>query len=257
MIRKKKISLKPETIEKIQGVAPFAGPLVMLGVAGIYMVKIQKESARMGRYKAKQELLKDPNNFITYNDEQMDSVKNLTAPKPSKNFFDKTIDCLKSPIELFKDFKEYEQYKKTTEKEEAKLDKALMQIKVTDEQLKESKSLQKNAFMAFEKLDEKAQRYTDDTEGATDIAKQYILQICNLGLGAIFLRNGLKIINEGTNQTSFISKFLAKSWVPMSIITAIEIFTEWQANKIKTQAGRIGVMEAMQDLEDPKLFVNQ
>lgn len=254
----KVLSLKPQNLEIINGSSVLVGPLAMLAIAGTYMVKIQKEAARIGRYKAKQELLKDPNNFITYNDEQLDSVKKLKTPDENKGFITKIKDSFKFPIQMIKDLKEYEKYKKTTEKEEAKLDKALMQINVSDEQMKEAVSLQKNAFMAFEKLDEKAQRYTDDTEAATNIAKKYIEQIAGIGLGIFIAKNSFDYIEQvqKTKSEFSINKMLKKSWIPMLITGAIEILTEWQANKIKKQAGRIGVMEAIQDLEDPKLFVN-
>lgn len=235
------------------------GSLGMVMLAGTYVIKIQKEAAKIGRFKAKQELLKDPHNFITYSDEQLDSVKNLKAPrKTKKNPICKSYDSLKFFFQAIKDYKDYEKYQKTTGKEEQKLDKALLKINVSEKQLQDAKSLQKNAFMAFEKMDEMAQRYTDDMEAATDIGKQYIGQFTGVISGFYLIKNMLKQLEqaEKTHSDFVVMKAIKKSWIPFALTGLIEIITEIQSNQLKKRAGRIGVMEAIQDLENPKLFVN-
>lgn len=244
---------------KAQKYATLIGPLGMVFLAGTYVVNIQKEAAKIGRFKAKQELLNDPHNFITYSDEQLDAVKDLKAPeKTKKSPIGKLNDSLKFLFQAIKDYQEYEKYKKTTGKEEQKLDKALLKINVSEKQLQNAKSLQKNAFMAFEKMDEKTQRYTDDMEAATDIGKQYIGQFTGI-IGAIYLmKNMLKQMEQAdkTHSDFAIMKAIKKTWIPLALTGLIEIITEIQSNQLKKRAGRIGVMEAMQDLDDPKYFCN-
>lgn len=235
------------------------GSLGMVLFAGTYVIKIQKEAAKIGRFKAKQELLKDPHNFITYSDEQLDSVKDLKAPTKTKmNPIAKSYDSFKFFLQAIKDYKEYEKYQKTTGKDEQKLDKALLKIDVSQNQLQDAKSLQKNAFMAFEKMDEKAQRYTDDMEAATDIGKQYIGQFTGIISGIYLIKNMLKQLEqaEKTHSDFVVMKAIKKSWIPFALTGLIEIITEIQSNELKKRAGRIGVMEAIQGLDNPKLFVN-
>lgn len=235
------------------------GSLGMVMLAGPYVIKIQKEAAKIGRFKAKQELLKDPHNFITYSNEQLDSVKDLKAPpKIKKNPISKSYDSLKFFFQAIKDYKEYEKYQKTTGKDEQKLDKALLKMDVSEKQLQDGKSLQKNAFMSFEKMDEMAQRYTDDMEAATDIGKQYIGQFTGIISGIYLIKNTLKQLEqaEKTHSDFAVMKVIKKTWIPFALTGLIEIITEIQSNELKKRAGRIGVMEAIQDLENPKLFVN-
>ena len=264
LLQKFKIISQASTFaNKTQKYSAGIGSLAMVGLAGTYVVKVQKEAARIGRFKAKQELLKDPHNFITYSDEQLDTVKDLKSPpKAKRSPVDKLNDSIKFFFQVVKDYKEYEKYKKTTGKEEQKLDKALLKINVSEKQLQDAKSLQKNAFMSFEKMDEMAQRYTDDMEAATDIGKTFFVTLVSVVPGVILAINmykesvKLQAKKETKNVgTTIILEGLKKSWIPFVISGLLEITYEVLSNELKKKSGRIGVMEAMQDLQDPKLFV--
>lgn len=230
--------------------AKTVGTIFMPLVAGIYAIQLQKEAAKIGRFKAKQELLSDPHNFINYNDEQYDSVKDLKAPKGRNSILDKLKNDFMFFFQIRKDAKAYEEYQKIQGKEEQKLDKALLDnIEVSDKQMHDAKSLQKNAFTSFEKMDEMAQRYTDDMEAATEIGKQVVAQIASLAAGGY-------IVKQASSET-FTNGNLKKIWGPVIALDSLVILLEFVSNKLKLQSGRIGVMEAMQDLQDPKLFVNE
>lgn len=244
---------------KAQKYSAGVGTLGMMILAGSYVIKIQKEAAKIGRFKAKQELLKDPSNFITYSEEQLNTVKDLKSPpKAKRSPIGKLNDSLKFFFQAIKDCKDYEKYKKTTWKEEQKLDKALLKMDVSEKQLQDGKSLQKNAFMSFEKMDEMAQRYTDDMEAATEIGKQYIGQFAGIISSIYLFKNMLKQLEQAkkTNSDFAVMKSIKKTWIPFALAGLIEIITEIQSNQLKKQAGRIGVMEAIQDLQDPRLFIN-
>ncbi|MCK7485672.1 MAG: hypothetical protein MZU97_09020 [Bacillus subtilis] len=51
----------------------------------IYSLALQKEAARVGRFVAKNELMQNPENFIYFNDEQLNSVGNVEANKKEKS----------------------------------------------------------------------------------------------------------------------------------------------------------------------------
>lgn len=105
----KVISPASKSANTIKDAMPIAVPFVLEIATIIYSTKIQKEAARIGRFKAKQDLLNNPYNFITYTNEQEDSVKNIKAPsKPKKGIFKNLKDNIKFFFQLGKDYKEYE-----------------------------------------------------------------------------------------------------------------------------------------------------
>lgn len=240
------------------------GGIYMLGAlfAGIFIMpqanKLHKEAAKIGRFKAKQELLSNPRNFITYSDEQMDSVKDVKAKeKPRKGFFKGIFDEIKFLFDAKKDFKDYEEYSKKQKIEEYKLDEALKQVQLKPGQLEQAKALQKKVFKAFEKMDEKAQRYADDTEAAAETVNGSVATVLNeIGLfGTILLGKKFKDRFKSSNKKG---KMLWGPLIaaPAVITTAITIFLSTKAVKIKKQAVKIGLMEAMKDLDDPRNFVD-
>lgn len=148
----------------------------------------QKEASRVGRYKKKKEIMKNPNSIVKYTDEQFNQAKDIKAPVLKKGFFNKIGNNLKFFVEYNKDKKEYIEYKKTHYKENEKLYEALNKTDVSEKQLKDAKYLQEKTFMTFDKIDEMSQRYSEDTETATDIAKQIFSTGWSLGfLGATVL----------------------------------------------------------------------
>lgn len=255
------ISKNSNFVNKAQRLIPGLSTLAVAYLTGVYAIKIQKEAAKIGRYKAKKDLLSEPNNFINYTDEQLNSVKNLKSPIQKKSLSERAFGSFKSALQLFKDYKEYETYQKTVKNEEEKLDKALMQMEVTPQQLKNAKALQENVFMSFEKMDEKTQRYTDDMEAATDIGKTFFDLLVSSVPAVILFINMTKELNNATKEgkhqfMSILTNGLKKSWIPFAISGLLEITYNLLSNELKKKSGRIGVMEAINELQDPRLFVN-
>lgn len=237
--------------EIIKATAPIATAILLIFATTSYSTKMQKEAARVGRFKAKQELLDDPHNFINYSDEQLDSVKNLKAPKkPEENLMAKIKDNVNFFFQLKKDYDKYKKYQETTYKDEQKLDEALKQINVTDEQMKKAKSFQKNAFTTFEKIDEMSQRYVADVEAATDMAKDSAV------MGTDFLSQiaSFYLLTKSAS-TKNLNKVI-QSFYPMLMPLIVKAPIEIEATQIEKQASKIGVMKAMQDLKDPRYFIN-
>lgn len=149
----------------------------------------EKNASRIGRYKARQDLMKNPARLMAYSDEDMKKAENIKADKQKQSFFKKLGGSFKFLASYFKDKKEYNKYKKTTQKENEKLQKALNQLEVSDAQKIEAKALQKNVFRAFDEIDEMSQRYSEDVEAGTEIAKQFGTTAWSIGatLGMGFL----------------------------------------------------------------------
>lgn len=229
------------------GVVPILLSIITIG----YATKMEKDAARIGRFKAKQELLKDPHNFITYSDDQLNSVKDLKAPtKPPKGFLGAFKDNVEFFLQLQKDYKEYKKYQETDCLEEQKLQEALMKIDVSDEQLKDAKSFQKNTFMSFEKVDEMSQRYVTDIEAALDIGKNSIVMTTDL-IGQIVTTF---LMLKPSNSKKELAD-LVKNIYPMFAPIVLKIPIEVSSTQIQKQANKIGIMEAMESLEDPRYFI--
>ena len=132
----------------------------------------QKQASRVGRYAARKELLENPELLMHFSDEEMKQAQDVKAPEQKRGFFNKLGQNFKFLKTYFKDKKEFKEYKKTTQKQNEKLQKAFAEIETTDAQKAEAKKLQKNVFRAFDEVDEMSQRYSEDIEAGTEIAKQ-------------------------------------------------------------------------------------
>ena len=171
----------------------------------------EKNASRVGRYKARQDLLKNPARLMAYSDEEMKMAKNVKAEPQKQSFFKKLGGSFSFLAGYIKDKSEYNKYKKTTQKENEKLNKALKQVEVSDAQIADAKVLQKNVFRAFDEIDEMSQRYSEDIEAATEIAKEVGSSAWTIGtmvgtalLGASIVKGKfpiVKTVNWLTNLT--------------------------------------------------------
>jgi hypothetical protein len=244
----------------------FIVPALFPLVIAPYVIKLQKEAAKIGRFKAKQELLKHPENFITFTDEEKKNTQGVKAPPiQKKSFFQSVKDEAKFFFNLKNDLKEYEAHEKGAGIKEYRLNKALEDIEVSPEQQAQAEKLQKRAFYAFEKMDEKTQRYSDDVEGGTDIVKSLVEEATELGAEAIeygaIAYLGYKAIKKGeTSQIQksplgFMNAITPNSlWIALfstGLSIPLAITTIWAAQMKKT-AAQVGVMLSMKELDDPK-----
>lgn len=149
----------------------------------------EKEASRIGRYKARQDILKNPARLLAFSDEEMKSAAHIKAEPQKQSFFEKLGGSFAFLKSYFKDKAEYTEYKKTTRKKNEKLQKAFKQIEITDEQKAEAGQLQKNVFRAFDEIDEMSQRYSEDIEAGSEIFKETIgtLWSCAVAIGTALL----------------------------------------------------------------------
>lgn len=248
-------------------VIPFALSFLLIGP----VIKLEKDAARIGRYKAKQELLSNPQNFIGFDENQRKTVgKDYSITPERKNFlsiFKKDFENIKR---LKRDYKEYHEYLNNEHKHELKLNEALKQVKITKEQEIEAINIQKHAFHSFEKMDEKAQRFVDDTNAAVGIGNKLISSILQ-GAAKIFAvsiifkklddysKSNINSFNDAMKQLfkHFKGNDLIKITLPMIFASIISQPFYVKGIQIEKEAGKIGVMQAMQDLDDPKNFLDE
>ncbi len=188
-------------------------PLVTSFVLTIPMInwatKEKREAARVGRYQARKEILNNPELIMMYTPEQLEQAKNIKAPKINTSFLNK----IKKNIEFFKtyfvDAKEYKAYKKTNKASDEKYYEALKQVKVTDAQISDAKKLQERTFMVFDKIDEMSQRYSEDTEAATQVVAQCLAPIFTT-IGTVVPLVSILKIKDGKFPLRGITKNISK-----------------------------------------------
>lgn len=192
---------------------------VLFGIVGgiitttfglIISLKLQKASARAGRFLAKRELEKDPNNFIGYSDEELKSVQDVKAQKrPFGERFKEYITFLPRVIGEYFD---YQKYLKTTAAKNRAIREELIKTDVTDEQLREAKNLQRKMFNTFEKVDDKSQEYSESIEAATEIAKPAVAMLGMFSLLSPALFVSVQLARgkiKAGNVLEKVSKFLS------------------------------------------------
>ena len=186
LLKMAKVSPKANTIASI-----LIPPLTALCIQLTGTLE-QKEASRIGRYYARKDLTKNPNKLMSFTDSEMAEVQGIKAPKQKKGFFEKIGDSFKFLKDYYKQKREFKNYKEKTQKHNEKLQEAFKQIETTDAQKAEAKALQTNVFRAFDEVDEMSQRYSEDIEATTEIAKSTATNLWQLSWMA-----GIAILGAG------------------------------------------------------------
>lgn len=221
-------------------------PLTM----SIYSAKIQKQASRVGRYKAKQEMLNNPTSlvYVDKNDsDKMTDVKQPTAEKKPNIF--------KFMIQLYKDNKEYNEYRKTKALEDLKRNKAIEKLELTDEQLKDAKTLQMNVFKTFNKVDEKSQAYSESVEAVGQVAQQGVSVFGSLAATGVSTWSILKMLErtpmeEMKSFWNFLPKAMTKTIIPLALVLIPVILIDIMTTKAQKKASRVADMLALKELDD-------
>ena len=231
-------------ISSISWLASFLSPIIL----SIFAAQIQKEAARVGRYKAKQELMKNPELMVYVSDKKASQISQVNAGTAKKQGM---IQFIK---DIWKNTEEYNKYKKTSAIEEKRFYKALEYIKLSPEQLKDAETLQKNTFMTFNKVDENSQKFAESIEALGNTINMPVMLISTLAGGLIASKSLNKILSNTKvsklEQFAGISKFasiMLLSCIPGVLLNAY-------ITKEQKQASRIADMLAINELSDYRQF---
>ena len=217
--------------------------LISLGIS-IKGTFEEKTASRIGRYKARQEILSNPQRLMAFSKEEMQKVEHIKAPIQKQGFFEKIGDNFRFLGIYGKDKKEYKKYKESVQNENEKLQKAFKQIEITEEQKTEAQALKKNVFRAFDEIDEMSQRYSEDTEAGAEIAKQSFSTVWSLasilGTGAL----GVALLKGKVPISKIINKIVNISFKPDSSIKKAvnELYSELE------KSGKSKIIEFQKDL---------
>jgi hypothetical protein len=243
-------ALKVGAGSKLTKIIPwFIGAAIPLTM-NIYSSKVQKQASRVGRFKAKQEMLNNPQSFVYVDDKNSDKI-DIKKPEEKKR-----PNIFKFFIQALKDNKEYEKYRKTKAVEELKFNKALNQIELTEQQKKDAEVLQMNVFKTFNKVDEKSQAYSESVEALGQVAMESATNIGSLLATAYVSLYMMKDFStmENVSMEKGILKMLKKYIVPTVLVLIPVILLDILTTKEQKKASRVADMQAIQELDDYRHF---
>ena len=222
------------------------GMLLSVG-ASIICANIQKQASRVGRFKIKQELLKNPEQLVYVSDEKTNEITDVKI-EPYKK-----LNVFKFLKEAYKNNKEFEKWKKTEGAKEKQLAKAMENIEISEEQLKDARLLQHSTFKTFNKVDENSQKYSESIEALGQAIQYPISMIC----GAVGLLFGMKHLTKAMksktqDMTVPMLKYISAIFLSILPSFAINAYV----TKEQKKASRVADMIAINEMQDYRHFAD-
>lgn len=238
-------AMKIKSEGKITAIAQIVAAIIPV-ILSIASAQIQKQASRVGRFKIKQDLLNNPSKLVYVADENIADLKDVNVIQDRKEGLFKFL------THAWENNKEYNQYKKTTAKQEEKFYKAIETLELTPEQMKDAQTLQRNTFKTFNKVDEKSQKYSESIEAlgqAITLPISLLFTGVGLIIGTKYLTKGAKSNSKLEMATNF-SKYLTA--ILLSILPSIGINAI--ITKEQKKASRIADMLAINEMSDYRHF---
>jgi len=236
-----KLKIKSSALPAILGLA------AMLG-SSIFAAQIQKEASRVGRFKIKQDLIKNPEQLVYVSDEKTKEIKDIEIKQYKK---DNIFKFLKN---AWKNNKEYQNWKKNEGSIEKNIPEALRGINFTEEQIKDAKRLQQNTFKIFNKVDENSQKYSESIE-ALGQSVQYPISIVFSIIGLVFGLKHLTKIEKFKKGDDIIMPFV-KYVSTVFLATLPSIGINAYITKEQKKASRVANMIAINEMQDYRNFAD-
>lgn len=229
---------------------PASMGVVMLVGSTFFATWAQKRAGYVGRFKAKQELMQNPEQLIYISKKKTDSINDDEIKLEEKQ----KTNTLKFLKNFFKDNKEYKEWVKNNNLSGRDISKALETIEINSEQLQDGKRLQKNLFKTTYKVDKNTQNYS----GKIDIISESVKYPTTLILGTIGSLWGLKHLTRLRASVSpqDIFKNSMKYIGTISLFTLPSLLINSYFAKMQKMGARISDMATMKDLEDYRFFVD-
>lgn len=238
-------AMKIKSEGKITAIAQIVAAIIPV-ILSIASAQIQKQASRVGRFKIKQDLLNNPSKLVYVADENLADLKDVNVIQDRKEGLFKFL------AHAWENNKEYNNYQKTTAKQEEKFYKAIETLELTPEQMKDAQTLQRNTFKTFNKVDEKSQKYSESIEAlgqAITLPISLLFTGVGLIIGTKYLTKGAKSNSKLEMATNF-SKYLTA--ILLSILPSIGINAI--ITKEQKKASRIADMLAINEMSDYRHF---
>jgi len=249
----KKTKLVSPNSPLLDSINKISRPVLAFGVGiltSIYVIKINSEAAKVGRFKAKGELLKDPGNFIAFNEGNSPFNEFFISPNKDNGLINEIKEDIEAFINLQKDLIEYGKYRLRGAKKDQKVRDALKQVNITQEQYLQARVLRDKFMTAYTKMDE---MYQSSNESTGKVIKDintilpYIMAIpASLGVGTFMLElfgnKRISTLSKGLN----ISNMLLISGILLQVINT----------QIQSYNTRISLMKTLKYLDNPRFFAD-
>lgn len=225
-------------------------PLLSSIVITSYFTNLEKLSSQIARFKAMEEMKQNPVNFVYYSDEEINSVdeSKIKVKKEEKENIFKFIP------KIIKEYKEYKKYVKENDEKDKKYNKALKQIKISKEQEKEAAKFQRNTFLAFNKIDDNSQKYSENIEAFWEIISNPI-SLISVGIGTVLGAKFAKKYITTTSPSNDINiKAIATILGSITLSLIPPFILEMFSTKHQKQASRVANYKAIEDLKDYQNF---
>ena len=237
-----KLNIKIKVLPNVLGFA------AMLG-SSIFAAQIQKEASRVGRFKTKQDLIKNPEQLVYVSDEKTGEIKDIEIKSHKKQSIFKFLK------NAWKNDRDYKKWKKNEGAIEKNYTKALENIEFTEEQIKDAERLQQNTFKTFNKIDENSQKYAESLEALGQSIQYPITSLFSL-IGILFamkyltnqISNAKKLEEMATSVIKYFSIILLSTLPSIGINAYI---TKEQKN-----ASRVANMLAINEMQDYRNFAD-
>lgn len=185
----------------------FIGGMVTSFAGMVIALKLQKSAARAGRFTAKRELEKNPENFIGYSQDDYNEVKDIKNTKKKENIIKEYALFIPR---VLKQYYDYNKYKKHEFKEKQALREILKKEDVTPEQMRDAKNLQRKLFNTFEKVDDNSQIYSESMEAATEIAQPFVTYGGMLLAVSPVIYTGVQVARGKITTAKLLDKIVSK-----------------------------------------------
>ncbi len=234
---------KVQSAQKISVATKIAGLVASIGAA-IWTSQITKQASRVGRYKVKQELMQNPEAFVYVDDKKANEVKDFEINTTKKQSL---IEFLKS---AYKNNKEYEKHQKVTAKDEKRFYKAIEDLELSEEQIKDAKQLQKNAFRTFNKVDDNSQKYSESVEALGQASMFPINLICT----SVGMAIGIPLLLKKSKTSLQEAEKFAKYFGITLLSSMPAVLANAYITKQQKKASRVADMLAINEMQDYRNF---
>ncbi len=210
-----------------------------------------KKASEVGRFKARQQLMKNPEQLIYISNRKTETINDdeiaFETKKNRKNSF-------KFIKEFFKNNKEYKNWKKNPSLTGKDIVNAMENIEISPEQMKDGKRLQKNMFKTFYKVDNNTQNYSSKIQLLNESIK-YPITLALGTLGSVWGLKHLAKIRMATKASEVFENTAKYIFNILLFIAPTYLINSYFANMQKMGA-RISDMITMKELEDYRFFAD-
>lgn len=225
---------------------------------GIYLMLLstlfatwaQKRAAHIGRFKAKQDLMENPERLIYVSNRRTSTIEEDSIQvEPHK-----PVTTWQFIKDFYKDNKEYEKWKKSPTHTGREISQAMENIEITPVQLADAQRLKTNMFKSFYKVDSNTQNYSSKVDFQREAVKFPMMLVLG-SLGSLFgAKNLVKISNAVSRNEIF--KETLKYIGTISFFTLPTLFVNSYFAKMQKMGARISDMLTMNELEDYRFFAD-